>query len=1295
MTVRPLGQPLTVIHSRCLGCFTKGSTVMSTNEPPSDPNVLRYPGWGFTVLFLFLASLFALVPGKLEIANAQSGRQVDLVCPCSYDIQGNYISFGAARLTNRSASRTDLLKLQVWATQTRYAGGSLHGGHRLAEESLGKLNGNSSYPFLSYTKVLRSRPVGTYHITIILTEYDMRRRKDIIRDYYTSDRTFTFAGGGGQVDLVCPCSYDIQGNYISFGAARLTNRSASRTDLLKLQVWATQTRYAGGSLHGGHRLAEESLGKLNGNGYYTFLSYTKVLRSRPVGTYHITIILTEYDRQIRKDRIRDYYTSDRTFTFAGGGGQVDLVCPCPYDIQGNYISFGAARLTNRSASRTDLLKLQVWATQTRYAGGSLHGGHRLAEERLGKLNGNSSYPFLSYTKVLRSRPVGTYHITIILTEYDMRRRKDIIRDYYTSDRTFTFAGVSSAGIISGTLQIPEGYVLDGDTANPDDPVVENNNQAQRVSIPSTILGFAGNTPQITDEFDVYGVTLQGPVGVSLSIADPDAADLDLYLAEIDTNGRLIALQTSLGTGRYETLQTAGLTGEYLVIVVAKHGKSNYILSLGITGAASVAGLDGALSLDAEFVPDELIVKYAERLGTAQQQDVMEFTTQALGLTPLAGSPSGPILMRLQDTAAGPLSSQSETGFMGPLHYATTEQAAKARTLDMIKLLRRGPTASYAEPNYLVHATAVPNDQYYERHWHYEQINLPAAWNITTGDDDIVVAVLDSGVVLHEDLEERMTDSFGRLLGYDFVSNDSLGERDGYDSNPIDEGNGIPNKTSSFHGTHVAGTIGATTNNRKGIAGVTWRGKLMPIRVLGKQRTPKGILVRGSSYDISEAIKYAAKLDNASRNKPPVRANVMNLSLGSPCDFKDIQVYKEALKMAQNAGVIVVHAAGNDNCGHPTPISRIDGVISVAAVNAQRQKAWYSNFGPKIDVAAPGGNTSVDHDGDGLSDGVFSTVGKEPIVPTKVYKVYGGMQGTSMAAPHVAGVVALMLSVNPDLTPNDINMLIADTHPHPQAGPITQDLGTPGRDDVYGYGLIDAYKAVQVARAMARNAMPPPLVNDPELSVFPETLNFGSHRAVMQLELRNIGTGNLRFTDIRDNSSWLTVARSPSSGSLTVRANRAGLEENSYLGHIFISSNGGDRTIPVAMKVESGVSGGTIGTVYVLVLDASTLQTSGRGDITGAAERYFYRTPKVPGGTYLVIAGTDRDDDQYICDSGEACGIYPLEDSPREIEINGDQTGIDFAVSANLLATAASSQDTDLDVVPPEGFQRSEPEGFRR
>ena len=443
-----------------------------------------------------------------------------------------------------------------------------------------------------------------------------------------------------------------------------------------------------------------------------------------------------------------------------------------------------------------------------------------------------------------------------------------------------------------------------------------------------------------------------------------------------------------------------------------------------------------------------------------------------------------------------------------------ENALKALTLDTIRRLSRDPDVAYAEPNFIRQAMRTPNDPEFPTQWHYRLINLPDAWDITTGSDQVIVAVIDTGVLVnHPDLNARL------IAGFDFVSDPVRGnDNDGIDADANDPGDDPDQLSSSFHGTHVAGTIGAATNNGTGVAGVTWQTRIMPLRVLG-------VRGRGTAADIAQAIRYAAGLSNASGSLPARRANVINLSLGGEGRS---QTEQDAILAARNQGVIVVAAAGNDNSSAFVSPASLDGVISVAAVDLNSAKAAYSNFGSGIDVAAPGGNSNADLNSDRRPDGVLSTLGAEsPNMPLAfTYQFYNG---TSMAAPHVAGVIALMLAVNPNLTPTDIDQLLAGTHPRTTKR-ITRDLGVEGRDDIFGHGLIDAAAAVAAAREIPGGQGPTP--GGSILAVSTGALNFDNFLNRIAFEISNAGSGTLTITSITANVPWLTLT--PTSGTAPLR-----------------------------------------------------------------------------------------------------------------------------------------------------------------
>ncbi len=482
-------------------------------------------------------------------------------------------------------------------------------------------------------------------------------------------------------------------------------------------------------------------------------------------------------------------------------------------------------------------------------------------------------------------------------------------------------------------------MLDGDTNDTRDPLVENDTRpGQTLPIPATVGGYASlavTERGKADEFDIYRVNIPGAMKIALSIAEPDDGDLDLLFADVD--GEII--RQSVGTGRFEVIETeADEVGEFYIAVAAYDGASNYILSVGVATAsdASLAALrsdSDHLSLDAEFVADEVLVKAAKNSGQKQHKSMLASLATTYGLVEKASSPSGVMLMRLQDVEKSTFMQQAKVSArQSPFHYPSKAAQAKAQQLGIIKKLRRNPAVEYAEPNYISHTTATPNDDFFDFQWHYAAINLPQAWDITTGSEDVVVAVIDTGVVIHPDLSSNLLyDGNGDLVGFDFISDaETAGDGDGIDADPIDIGDSAGGGNSSFHGTHVAGTIAATTNNATGVAGVGWNSRIMPIRTVGA--------CGGTSYDVAQGLRYAAGLANDSGSLPPVKANIANLSLGpanGACESLPLsETTRESMQDAQDAGVIVIVSAGNDDYDVPSLRSTVDGVINVSAVDIQ-------------------------------------------------------------------------------------------------------------------------------------------------------------------------------------------------------------------------------------------------------------------------------------------------------------------------------------------------------------------------
>ncbi|WP_185899678.1 S8 family serine peptidase [Streptomyces sp. WAC07061] len=376
----------------------------------------------------------------------------------------------------------------------------------------------------------------------------------------------------------------------------------------------------------------------------------------------------------------------------------------------------------------------------------------------------------------------------------------------------------------------------------------------------------------------------------------------------------------------------------------------------------------------------------------------------------------------------------------------TAPADAAKVMDQF---RADPDVAYVEPDSRAYAMATPDDTEYAKQWDLFEptagMNVPAAWDKTTG-SGVTVAVIDTGYVAHSDVAPNI------VAGYDFISS-STAARDGNgrDNNPADQGDwsaagecgtGSKASDSSWHGTHVAGTIAAATNNAKGVAGIAYNAKIQPVRVLGK--------CGGATSDIVDAITWASGGTVAGVPANATPAKVINMSLGG--SGACTATYQNAINAAVARGTTVVVAAGNSNADAAgfSPAS-CNNVINVAASNRTGDRSFYSNYGAIIDVAAPGGETRRATDTPGTvttpENGILSTLNGGTTTPgAEIYKPY---QGTSMAAPHVAGLAALLVAAKPSLTPAQIEAAIK-ANARPLAGTCTGGCGA---------GLADATATV--------------------------------------------------------------------------------------------------------------------------------------------------------------------------------------------------------------------------------------------
>jgi serine protease len=311
-----------------------------------------------------------------------------------------------------------------------------------------------------------------------------------------------------------------------------------------------------------------------------------------------------------------------------------------------------------------------------------------------------------------------------------------------------------------------------------------------------------------------------------------------------------------------------------------------------------------------------------------------------------------------------------------------------------KLGEIAPLAEFEQPGDTKTASSSlgePNDPMYSKQWHLHNIGVVGAWKQTKG-SGITVAVIDTGITRVRDLAETKF-----VKGYDFVS----------DREEVKDDNG--------HGTHVAGTIAQATNNYYGVAGIAYEASLMPLKVLNEYGG-------GTVADIAAAIKFAA--DNG--------ANVINMSLGGGGESR---LMKEAIEYAHAKGVVIVAAAGNESQNSAAYPARYPHVIGVSALGPDGEKAPYSNFGAGVDISAPGGSDA-------------GKVLQQTIDPETGDAVFLGLQGTSMAAPHVAGVAALIQAAGVKQPDDVLKVLKASAR-------SVQDDGL----NYYGAGQLNAEAAV--------------------------------------------------------------------------------------------------------------------------------------------------------------------------------------------------------------------------------------------
>ena len=796
--------------------------------------------------------------------------------------------------------------------------------------------------------------------------------------------------------------------------------------------------------------------------------------------------------------------------------------------------------------------------------------------------------------------------------------------------------------LSGTISIESGTRVDSDTADDSrlNEAVSNDSPNTAQLIPATgILGgylsaTSGTYPDsgefifeyVIDEQDTFRAELAAGSTIAVQVFRDSNFTAPAITLSVDQGG---ALDSASGAGDTPLMVNAPTEGPAEISVRTEGGGPfRYVLSVSTTG---VTNFQSSHYSQPEFVPDEAVVLMSpEEQGRLGPQSV----AGALSASSAKSLGQGAWLVRRDPV--GVVAAQS-SGSAGGL---------RGETLRWIAELKSEPGVQVAEPNYIYRAQA--DRDLSSLQWNLPLISLPLAWQAAPGQgNSIGVAVMDTGLFTstpqtygdwHLDLDENVVPfNSGRILDYvsadvdiDPRFNDPLG----YDNNPADPGDGKP-QSSNFHGTHVAG-IAAALRDSAGVDGVAPEATLWPVRVLGRDGA-------GTLDDLVAAVNWAA--DN-----PDI--DVINLSLGG---VGPSTVLEAAINRADGNGKLVVAAAGNQGTDELTYPAAFERVIGVGAVDAGKVRASYSNFGGSVDLVAPGGDATRDANLDGNADLVISTWGVDD--GGDFIRSYAGLQGTSMAAPHVAGVYALMKGANPEaVTPGQFRAWLA-------GGVLTENVGNRTE---YGAGLINALKSVDAALDGSVSTI---------VLSSPSAIEFDRARFSSELDFTVYPEGeSVVVNDIAFDSDLISLdpalsAGSPLPTSVAVSVVEGNVVDGqSYSTTIQIDYSAGGETgileVPVSIDLRALADERDAGRHYALLVSPDeSRETIEQRVVTARDGSYSFSFDDVEPGEYFLVAGTDMDNNGFICESGEACAEYPVNGLPEKIVIGEERvTGVSLSTS---------------------------------
>lgn len=788
------------------------------------------------------------------------------------------------------------------------------------------------------------------------------------------------------------------------------------------------------------------------------------------------------------------------------------------------------------------------------------------------------------------------------------------------------------GTLSGTVEISSGTRVDADTALDLETTELTSSLSQPISgVQNTNSPFPGNVIAggyvSVGSGDYNGTELEYPQDerdtLRMQLSEGQRVSVNFFPAPFDASGESgtgadpvtsLTLQAVDGTSSDSSAENtepnksveAQEDGAHnLIIEAAGGGPARYVLR-----ATSLSQDETLGQASTDFVPGEAIITTEAMASDGVMRAQAAMPVDVASQKSLGGAQFR-VTMPLERQAVMPAT--------------LSEAGRKAETLEWIRELNDTPGVASAVPNHRVHTMAtgstapLSQDNYADQQWHYDRINAVGAWDtVDNGGESVRVAVLDTGIA-------RIGDDWHPDLAPNINCNDSSRCFDAVDkdgSDPVDD--------RGSHGTHVTGIAAADATGSGDVTGVAHGASLVPVRVLGGSE--------GTVADVIAGVRWVVNNGNP-------RADVINLSLGSQTENPTL---RDAVAEASAAGILVVAASGNAGDDRPFYPAAFPSVLSVGAVDCKGSRSSFSNFGDWLDLAAPGGGNPSDcSNGD---DFVFSAVAEGDGIDNNT--PVNGRQGTSMASPHVAGVLALMRELTPRVEMPVIRALLRE-------GRLTQNNDKGTFDQEIGWGIVDAQAAV-TEDISGFAALAPSL----------ERLRLDNDRQSVDLSLARVGDGSVTFSneDVTDGDKpWLDVEAIDGERNFRVSLNTDEMDPGQFfrstlnVSYTANGSEGRQYQIPVTATLEANESDRNAGAHFVQLIPADAINDDSISERTrqtvAEAEdgryRFEFDVSDIEPGEYFLIAGSDLDNDGSFCGPGEACAEFPVTGQPEAIKITRD------------------------------------------